>query len=71
MSHPDAAEPYHPITAPLNPPPNRENTAQRCTAQGSRQANTREGFYLISKTSWRLSSYFFFHSFASISFVMI
>lgn len=30
-----------------------------------------EGSYRISSTSWRLSSYFFFHSLASISLVII
>lgn len=70
MSLAGNAEPCHPITAPLTPLPTGTHRALRCAGTG--QANARgEGLYLISKTSWRLSSYFFFHSFASISFVII
>lgn len=64
-SHPSDAEPYHPITAPLtHPHGGAQHGAARAEARG-------EGSYLISNTSWRLSSYFFFHAFASISLVII
>ena len=60
----DDAEQHHPTTAPLTHLPAGSTRSRQARVPG-------EGFYLISKTSWRLSSYFFFHSFASISFVMI